>query len=134
MDHYDLGDKYQKGGGSNRLKTGMGTKDELLRMIAVMHANGIEVIQDVVLNHTDGAGTITGAGGQDPAALSMATNSGYKNFRYVSFGTPSIDESQNDYWTRSGRWSKNYTNFYPNPGDGCSTGDICSAYFGPDIS
>jgi len=134
MDHYDLGDKYQKGGGSNRLKTGMGTKDEFLRMVAVMHANGIEVIQDVVLNHTDGAGTITGAGGQDPAALSMATNGGYKNFRYVSFGTPSIDESQNDYWTRSGRWSKNYTNFYPNPGDGCTTGDICSPYFGPDIS
>ena len=46
----DLGDKYQKGGGSNRLKTGMGTKDEFLRMVAVMHANGIEVIQDVVLN------------------------------------------------------------------------------------
>src|SRR6185295_360470 len=38
FDQYDLGDKYQKGGGSLNVKTRMGTKDELLRMIAVMHA------------------------------------------------------------------------------------------------
>jgi alpha-amylase len=35
FDHYDLGDKYQKGSTRTRL----GNKDELLRMIAVMHAN-----------------------------------------------------------------------------------------------
>jgi alpha-amylase len=46
FDHYDLGDKFQKGATQTRL----GTKDEYLRMIAILHANGIEVIQDLVLN------------------------------------------------------------------------------------
>ncbi len=44
FDHYDLGDKYQKG----FLKTKMGDKDLLLRMVAVLKANGIDVIQDIV--------------------------------------------------------------------------------------
>ena len=133
MDQYDLGDKYQKGVPTT--PTGLGTKDELLRMIAVMHANGIEVIQDIVLNHCDGAGTSlgNGVGGIDSNAYSLRSNSGYKNFRYVSYATPSIDESLNDYWTRSGRWSKNYFNFHPNDNDNCITGDICSPLFGPDI-
>lgn len=136
FDHYDLGDKYQKGGGDSlNVRTRLGNKDELLRMIAVMHANGIEVIQDVVLNHVDGAGGNTGAGGQDPQTpYSMANASGYKNLRYVSYKTTLLDDSQNDYWTRSGRWSKNYPNFYPNLNNNCTTGDICSPYFGPDVS
>ena len=137
FDQYDLGDKYQKGGGGGlNVRTRLGTKDELLRMIAVMHANGIEVIQDVVLNHNSDAGTNSGGtGGQDPeTAYSMKNANGYKNFRYVSFSTPLIDESQNDYWTRAGRWAKNYPNFYPNLNNNCTTGDICSPYFGPDIS
>jgi glycosidase len=132
MDHYDLGDKYQKG--SPNVQTAMGTKDELLRMIAVMHANGIEVIQDVVLNHVDGAGSANGSGGQDTdPTYSMVTNSGFKNFRYTCYATPAIDESQNDYWTRRGRWPKNYTNFHPNGNNNCATGDICSPFFGPDF-
>lgn len=116
FDAYDLGDKYQRGGSDSlNVRTRSGTKDELLRMIGVMHANGIEVIQDIVLNHVDGAGTnSSGAGGQDPEpTYSMANSNGYKNFRYVSFATPLLDESQNDYWTRNGRWPKNYPNFYP---------------------
>ena len=133
MDHYDLGDKFQKGSPTPSVQTNLGTKDELLRMIAVMHANGIEVIQDIVLNHVDGAGTSTGAGGQDPNTLSAQSNSGFKNFRYSCFATPAIDESQDDYWTRKGRWSKNYRNFHPNDNNNCTTGDICSAFFGPDI-
>ena len=136
FDQYDLGDKYQKGGSDSlNVRTRMGSKDELLRMIGVMHANGIEVIQDIVLNHVDGAGTNVGAGGQDPEVnYSMVNASGYKNFRYVSYSTPLVDESQNDYWTRNGRWPKNYPNFYPNLNNNCTTGDICSPYFGPDIS
>ncbi len=135
FDQYDLGDKFQKGGGTINVKTRMGTKDEYLRMIAVMHANGLEVIQDVVLNHTTDAGTNSGTGGQDPeATYSMQTASGYKNFRYVSYATPLIDESSDDYWTRSGRWSKNYWNFHPNASDNCVSGDICESYWGPDIS
>jgi alpha-amylase len=136
FDQYDLGDKYQKGGADSlNVRTRMGNKDELLRLIAVMHANGIEVLQDVVLNHIDAAGSNTGAGGQDPQSpYSSANASGYKNFRYTSYKTPLIDDSQNDYWTRSGRWPKNYENFYPNQFNNCTTGDICSPFFGPDIS
>jgi alpha-amylase len=59
FDQYDLGDKYQKGAARTRF----GSKDELLRLVAVLHANGIEVVQDVVLNHADGAGTADGSGG-----------------------------------------------------------------------
>jgi hypothetical protein len=40
----------------------LGNKDELLRMIAVMHANGIDVIQDIVLNHMSDAGSASGEG------------------------------------------------------------------------
>ena len=65
FDHYDLGDKWQKGS----VKTRLGDKDELLRMMAVFKANGIDVIQDVVLNHIAGAGSQTGSGCQDPAAM-----------------------------------------------------------------
>jgi alpha-amylase len=134
FDHYDLGDKYQKGGTLN-VRTRMGNKDELLRMIAVMHANGMEVISDVVLNHTNEAGTNTGTGGRDPQSpFSIANANGFKNFRYVSYSTPLVDESQNDYWTRNGRWLKNYTNFYPNQNNNCTTGEICTPYFGPDMS
>ncbi|MFM2284902.1 MAG: hypothetical protein RLZZ543_399, partial [Bacteroidota bacterium] len=61
-------------------------------------------------------------------------SSGYKNFRYVSYTTPASAETQSNYWNRKGRWPKNYTNFYPNQSNNCTTGDICSAYFGPDIS
>lgn len=132
MDHYDLGDKFQKG--SPDVHTGMGTKDELLRMIAVMHANGIEVIQDIVLNHVDGAGSQQGNGGVDSHPLSLQSNSGYKNFRYVSYATPALDESVDDYFTRNGRWPKNYANFYPNANHSCCNNDINSPYFGPDIS
>jgi alpha-amylase len=130
FDHYDLGDKYQKGS----TRTNLGTKDELLRMIAVMHANGIEVVQDVVLNHVNSAGSANGAGGQDPNSFSMASSSGFKNFRYVSFATPASAETQSNYWNRTGRWPKNFTNFYPNASNNCTTGDICAAWFGPDIS
>ena len=134
FDNYDIGDKFQKGGDSIRNKTRSGTKDELLRMIAVMHANGIEVIEDAVMNHNSNAGNNTsGAGGQDPNATSMLTESGYKNFRFVSYATPLIDDGQNDYWTRAGRWSKNYQNFHPNPVNGCTGGDLCSSFWGPDI-
>jgi alpha-amylase len=135
FDHYDLGDKYQKGGGSLSTRTRLGTKDELLRLIAVLHANGIEVIQDVVLNHTNNAGTNGGTGGQDPQMpFSMANEGGFKNFRYVSYSTPLINESSQDYWTRNGRWPKNYPNFYPNLNNNCTTGDICTNFFGPDMS
>ncbi len=128
FDLYDLGDKYQKQQGDT---TRSGTKDELLRMIAVLHANGIEVIEDMVLNHNADPNS---TGGLDPeTAYSMLSAGGFKNFRYVSYKTPRVDESQNDYWTRSGRWAKNYPNFHPNFANNCNSGDICGTFWGPDI-
>ncbi|RTQ44886.1 hypothetical protein EJV47_27155 [Hymenobacter gummosus] len=132
FDHYDLGDKYQKGGTGTRV----GTKDELLRLIAVLHANGIEVIQDVVLNHADGAGTNTGAGGQDPEPnYSLPTNSGYKTFRYACYATPlpETGETAAEYLVRQGRWTKNYPNFHGHLGHNDTGQPMTAPYFGPDF-
>jgi alpha-amylase len=130
FDGYDLGDKYQK----NILKTRSGTKDELLRMIAVLHANGILAISDIVLNHLDGAGSANGSGGQDPAAWDDKVTSRYKNFRYSCFFTPATTESAGDYLSRQGRFSKNWENFHPAPTDSSVTGDWNVVWFGPDVS
>jgi len=130
FDHYDLGDKWQKG----NVKTRMGDKDELLRMMAVFKANGIDVIQDIVLNHVVGAGSQTGSGGQDPAAMDDGQTNRYKNFRYTSFATPGNNETSSNYYARAGRFPKNWQNFYPNPNNACCTNEINSAYWGPDIS
>ena len=130
FDHYDLGDKYQKG----FLKTKLGDKDELLRCVAVMKANGIDVIQDIVLNHITGAGSGSGQGGQDPVALDDGSTNKFKNFRYTSFKTPAYNETSNNYLAREGRFSKNWQNFYPNNSNMCCTNEINSPYWGPDIS
>ncbi len=131
FDHYDLGDKYQK----NNVKTRMGDKDEVLRMMAVMKANGLDVIQDIVLNHMNGAGAaIGGAGGQDPAAMDDGQTNRFKNFRYSCYRKPVINENNLDYLSRSGRFPKNWQNFYPNPGNACCSNDINSPWWGPDIS
>ena len=133
FDNYDLGDKFQKGAARTRL----GTKDELLRMVAVMNTNGIGVIHDIVLNHIIGAGSEAGGlGGEDPLT---PTTDKFKNFRYTSFASPASDNSASDYLSRSGRFSKNWTNFHPNEwrsfggNSGSAQNNITSALFGPDI-
>ena len=128
FDHYDLGDKFQCGSTTTRF----GTKDASLRMVAVLHANGIDVIQDMVWNHLNGAGTeIGGAGGLDPSAPGSTP---YKNFRYVCYATPAGNGNAADYGARRGRFPKNWQNFHPNP-DHNSEGpdDITASFFGPDI-
>jgi alpha-amylase len=130
FDHYDLGDKYQK----NATKTRMGDKDELLRMVAVMHANGIDVIQDIVLNHVSNAGSSNGAGGQDPSAMDDGQTNRYKNFRYTCFKTPASAETALNYLSREGKFPKNWQNFYPNNSNVCCTNDINSPFWGPDAS
>lgn len=138
FDHYDLGDKYQKGwsNGQLNIRTRVGTKDEVLRMIAIMHANGIEVIQDIALNHVNGAGAgSNGAGGLDPESqYSMASNNGFKNFRYACYETPIKVANACDYADRRGRWPKNYMNFHPNPFHDVTSGDWEIAPWGPDIA
>ena len=108
FDHYDLGDKYQKG----RTGTRFGTKDSLLRLIAVAHANGLEVYEDIVLNHASG-------GEMDPQAPGRDQ---HKRFRYAGFAGPG-----------TGRWPKDHWNFHPNPDHDCEQGDWCKQDFGPDI-
>ena len=130
FDHYDLGDKWQK----NSTKTRLGDKDEVLRMVAVMKANGIDVIQDIVLNHVTGAGGATSAGGQDPSAMDDGTSNKYKNFRYACYETPAQNETSSNYLARKGRFPKNWQNFYPNALNACCSNDINSPYWGPDIS
>lgn len=125
FDFYDLGDKYQKGSVTTRF----GTKDDVLRMIAVMHANGIEVIADAVLNHTVGAGGENGgAGGEDPNAW----DDKWKNFRYVCYETPYKDGGQSDYWNRKGRWPKNWQNFHANEAHKKNDDDWTAGHWGPD--
>lgn len=138
FDNYDLGDKFQKGQSTDsdetRLKTRSGDKNEYLRMVAVMHANGIEVIQDVIFNHITNAGSLGGLGGVDPAAMDDGQTKKYKNFRYTCFETPATTETAADYLGRKGRWSKNWQNFSPNPANSDITSDLARPDFGPDIS
>ena len=128
FDHYDLGDKFQCGSTTTRF----GTKDAYLRMVAVLHANGIDVIQDMVWNHLNGAGTEnSGAGGLDPSAQGSTQ---YKNFRYVCYATPAGNGSAADYGARRGRFPKNWQNFHPNPDHNVEgPDDITASFFGPDI-
>lgn len=106
FDHYDLGEKNQK----DTVATRFGDKDRLLRLIAVAHANGLEVYPDIVLNHVIG-------GEADPDA----PGDKFKRFRYAGFAGP-----------RGGRWAKDHWNFHPNPDHWCTAGDWCEQLFGPD--
>ena len=107
FDHYDLGDKDQKG----TIATRFGDKDSFLRLVAVAHANGLEIYPDIVLNHV--------IGGEED---SNAPGDKSKKFRYVGFSG-----------LQNGRWAKDYWNFHPNPDHWCTTGDWCEQLFGPDI-
>ncbi len=150
FDNYDLGDKYQKGSTGTR----GGTKDEYLRMIAVMHANGIDVIQDVILNHNSIGGPFMLTplnGALDPAAPIFDPSQPQqekdfqqsKNYRYVCYATPAGDESATDYSRRTGRWPKNWENFHPDqspfnvhpcPDPSQPLGDnVCKSIFGFNI-
>lgn len=105
-DHYDLGDKYQKG----TTPTRFGDKDSLLRLVAVAHANGLDVYPDIVLNHVIGGQVDANAWGDKS-----------KRFRYVAFEGP-----------QAGRWAKDWWNFHPNPDHPSLVGDWCVQMFGPD--
>ena len=49
-DFYDLGSKDQRG----TVPTKWGTKENLLKLIAIAHANGLDVYSDIVVNHRAG--------------------------------------------------------------------------------
>jgi alpha-amylase len=136
FDNYDLGDKIQKGGATDpniahHLKIRSGDKNEHLRMIAIMHANGIEVIEDIVLSHYSNAGNLTGGGGRDQTAMDDFKTDKYKTFRYVCYETPEDDTSATNYKNRKGRFSKNWQNFHPNAQHNEYTTDLTRPDFGP---
>jgi alpha-amylase len=90
LDYYDLGQKYQSGA----TPTSFGSQDSFLRMIAVAHANGLEVYPDIVLDHC-------GDGQPDPSSPFPQYNT---NIHPVGFAG-----------STSGRWPRNWLDFHPNP-------------------
>lgn len=116
FDHYDLGDKYQK----NTTMTRFGTKDQYLRCVAVMHANGIKVMQDIIWNH------MMGAEWQD---FNATDDDKWKEFRYVCYTTP----SSVSYGNRQGRFWKNGQNFHRSSAHNNNTDETTQAIFGEDI-
>lgn len=71
-DPYDLGSKDQKG----TVPTKWGSKENLLKMVSMAHANGMDVYADIVPNHRAGGDgskyTFTPRGSEGPGRFSMA--------------------------------------------------------------
>lgn len=87
-DYFDLGEYFQHG----TTETRFGSREELDNLISAAHANGIEVIADIVLNHNSGGG------------LEYNPYRGYDT--YTNF-----DEENGN---ASGKFNRSYENFYPN--------------------
>jgi alpha-amylase len=107
-DYYDIGQKNQKGAVGTRF----GTQDAFLRMIAVAHANGLEVYPDIVLDHCSG-------GSIDPSAPWPST---WTDFHPNAFAGPGL-----------GRWPRNWLDFHMNPMHWNGTGAWVIAEDGPDF-
>ncbi|MCO5172052.1 MAG: DUF1939 domain-containing protein [Planctomycetes bacterium] len=71
-DFYDLGSKDQKG----TIPTKWGSKENLLKMVSIAHANGLDVYADIVPNHRAGGDgnkyTFTPRGSEGPGRFPMA--------------------------------------------------------------
>jgi alpha-amylase len=92
-DYYDIGQKNQRGGVSTRF----GSMDSFLRLVAVAHANGLEVYPDIVLDHCAG-------GDPDPSSPFQSGSQQFTSFHpngYAGAGT--------------GRWPRNWLDFHYNP-------------------
>ena len=100
-DYYDLGQKNQKGATGTRF----GTMDSFLRLIAVAHANGLEVYPDIVLDHCSGGDT-------DSSSPFQTDNQQYTSFHPNAFAGKG-----------NGRWSRNWLDFHFNPAHWHGLGD-----------
>ena len=107
-DYYDIGQKNQNGAVGTRF----GTQDSFLRLVAVAHANGLEVYPDIVLDHCSG-------GSLDASAPWPNT---WTNFHPNAFAGPG-----------TGRWPRNWLDFHMNPAHWNGTGDWVVAEDGPDF-
>ncbi len=87
-DYFDFGEFNQHG----TVATRFGTRDELVTLIANAHANDLEVIADIVINHNSGGG--------------LEWNPYRNKNTYTLF-----DETHGN---ASGMFNRNYENFYPN--------------------
>jgi alpha-amylase len=108
FDYYDLGNKFQSGATGTRF----GDQDAFLRLIAVAHANGLEVYPDIVLDHCDG-------GAIDPSAPWPNT---YTDYHFAGFAGPT-----------AGRWPHSWLDFHTNPAHWDNTCGWDVAAFGSDI-
>ena len=109
FDYYDIGQKNQQGS----VPTRFGTQDAFLRLIAVAHANGLEVYPDIVLDHCDG-------GALDASSPQLPIRS--TDFHYSAFAG-----------ANAGRWPKSWLDFHANPVHWSLQGDWPQSQFGPDI-
>ena len=108
-DYYDIGLKQQISG----TETNFGTQDQFLRMIAVCHANGLEVYPDIVLDHS-------GTGGPDPSSPFTGINTRFQTAGFAA----------------TGRWARNWLDFHFNPAHWHGSGDwppTINASFGCDF-
>jgi alpha-amylase len=94
FDYYDLGQKNQRGAVGTRF----GTQDALLRMIAVAHANGLEVYPDIVLDHCSGGDV------DDSSPFKNDNTLQSTKFLPKGFVGP-----------QAGRWPRNWLDFHENP-------------------
>ena len=93
FDYYDLGQKNQNGA----IWTRFGTMDAFLRLVAVAHANGLEVYPDIVLDHCAG-------GDPDPASPFQSGTQQFTSFHTSGYAGPG-----------TGRWPRNWLDFHFNP-------------------
>ena len=92
-DFYDLGQKDQNGA----IGTRFGTMDSFLRLVAVAHANGLEVYPDIVLDHCAGAAP-------DPGSPFQSGSQQFTLFHPAGYAGAG-----------SGRWPRNWLDFHFNP-------------------
>jgi alpha-amylase len=90
-DYYDLGQKNQNGA----IGTRFGSMDSFLRLIAVAHANGLEVYPDIVLDHCAG-------GAPDPSSPFQSGSQQFTLFHPAGY-------------SGTGRWPRNWLDFHYNP-------------------
>jgi len=112
FDYYDLGLKNQ----IRSVYTRFGDQDSFLRLVAVAHANGLEVYPDIVLDHC-------ASGDLDPSSPFEGTASeAYTLIQPKGFAGAG-----------TGRWPRNWLDFHANPQHWNGTGDWVASNGGPDF-
>jgi alpha-amylase len=104
-DHFDFGEYNQQGSVATRF----GTRQQLVNMINVFHANGVQVYADAVMGHMNG--------GEQKVPYDCKPYPSYPDSGWLVFNYPA----------GSGRFKKTARSFYPNQ----TTCDVNPPYHGP---